>query len=136
MHGILTRANDDVLSVTFGGDVMTDWEIREQLFDDARFVAVAVAVAVVMLAIATRSVFLTVFALLQLLISFPIAYTLYRAGGDSSLTLIQVRATCTINSVSAFSASTGIQCTSIPTERAPSLLERTRREFISSGPQH
>lgn len=53
------------LRVTFGGDVMTDWEIRSQLLADSRWVAVAVAVAVLTLAFATRSLILTTFALLQ-----------------------------------------------------------------------
>jgi hypothetical protein len=44
---------------------MTDWEIRTQLLSDSRYVAIAVAVAAITLVVATRSVILTVFALLQ-----------------------------------------------------------------------
>ena len=66
IYDILVAVNRSPnLRVTFGGDVMTDWEIRTQLLSDSRFVAVAIAVAIFTLAIATRSVVLTTFALLQ-----------------------------------------------------------------------
>ena len=89
MYDILTAADEGPFRVTFGGDVMTDWEIRQQLLSDSRFVAIAIAIAIVMLAVATRSPFLTAFALLQILASFPIAYSLYAATGNTSLSIIQ-----------------------------------------------
>ena len=78
---------DDLL-ITFGGDVLTDWEIKRTLLSDARFVLISIAVAIVTLAIATRSIVLTIFGVLQILISFPIAYTFYYLGGHRGLTVI------------------------------------------------
>lgn len=89
MYDILTAADSGAFRVTFGGDVMTDWEIRQQLLSDLRFVAIAVGIAIIMLILATRSPVLTVFALLQILVSFPIAYTLYAGTGNTSLSVIQ-----------------------------------------------
>ena len=45
MYDILTAADDGEFRVTFGGDVMTDWEIRQQLLSDSRYVAIAIAIA-------------------------------------------------------------------------------------------
>ena len=68
---------------------MTDWEIRAQLLADARYVGISVLIATVMLAVATRSLGLAFFSLLQIAASFPIAYSLYYLGGDEDLTAIQ-----------------------------------------------
>eukprot|EP00892_Ulva_mutabilis_P011332 jgi/Ulvmu1/8571/UM045_0013.1 len=89
MYDILAAADTGEFRVTFGGDVMTDWEIRQQLLSDSRYVAIALAIAVVMLALATRSPVLTAAALLQIVASFPIAYSLYAATGNTSLSVIQ-----------------------------------------------
>lgn len=60
--------------------MMTDWEIGTQLLSDSRFVAVAVAIAVVSLALATRSVILTAFALIQVQPLLPDTRCLLRVG--------------------------------------------------------
>jgi predicted RND superfamily exporter protein len=88
---IYATFNDDEagqFEITFGGDVITDWEIRETLLHDARFVLLSIAIAVVTLALATRSLALTVFGILQVLLSFPIAYSFYYLGGHRDLTVI------------------------------------------------
>ena len=66
MYDILIAVNRSPnLRVTFGGEVMTDWEISTQLLSDSRWVAAAIAVAVGTLLLATRSVILSGFALIQ-----------------------------------------------------------------------
>jgi protein dispatched 3 len=89
MYQILEDGKDGNFKITFGGEVMTDWEIHKTLLMDARYVLISIAIAIVMLAIGTRSIFLTFFGLLQVLISFPISYSLYYLGGHRDLTIIQ-----------------------------------------------
>ena len=89
IHATLTAASDGNFRVTFGGEVMTDWEIRDTLLRDARFVLISLAIAIVMLLIGTRSPFLTLFGVVQIVVSFPLAYALYFVGGHSHITVIQ-----------------------------------------------
>jgi predicted RND superfamily exporter protein len=89
MSSVFKASQDAGFRIAFGGDVMTDREIREQVWSDARWVGISVLIAIVMLAVATRSASLTFFCLLQLAVSFPLSYTLYYAAGYQSLTFIQ-----------------------------------------------
>jgi protein dispatched 3 len=89
MWSIFKSSQDAGFRITFGGDVMTDWEIREQLLKDARWVGISLLVAVLMLAVSTRSAGLTFFCILQLAVSFPLSYALYYTAGYENLTVIQ-----------------------------------------------
>lgn len=70
MYNTLTAAQSDVLLINFGGEVMTDWEIKRELLHDVKYASYAAVVALIMLLIVTRSFFLTCVGLFQILVCF------------------------------------------------------------------
>ena len=69
----------DVLGVTFGGPIITEYEIVRALIQDVSLAGFGLAVvAVYMWAHMNGSVFLTLAGMFEIAISFPAAYFLYR----------------------------------------------------------
>jgi hypothetical protein len=70
---------DDTLGVTFGGPIITEYEIVRALYRDISLAGFGLAVvAIYMWAHMNGSVFLTLAGMFEIAISFPAAYFFYR----------------------------------------------------------
>ena len=74
MANILKEYRDDDFMINFGGEIMTDMEIKETMRHDALFVLLSAALVIILLAISTRSVFLTIAGTFQLLVRLTVFF--------------------------------------------------------------
>ena len=75
--GPLSRASTPALRVNFGGEFITAHEIQLELVHDATLVAGAVLSVFVYMVLYMRSIVLAAVGMLQILLSFPIAFVVF-----------------------------------------------------------
>ena len=77
---VLREASTDRVQVRFGGDGITEEEVLMTLLNDAMLSLISLTLVGTIMAIHTRSMFLTVAGLAQIILAFPMAYVIYAGG--------------------------------------------------------
>ncbi|XRB13341.1 hypothetical protein RI054_06g31780 [Pseudoscourfieldia marina] len=79
LYPFLKSQSDSDLAVYFGGEYLTEFEIRSELAKDAQWSMLGMCLVVLYMLLHTQSMFVTAAGVLQIAISYPISYFFYRS---------------------------------------------------------
>ncbi|KAJ8319852.1 hypothetical protein KUTeg_001439 [Tegillarca granosa] len=92
---ILSKASTDKVQVLFGGNEIFDYEVDNTFWNDLRLAIISAASIAVFMMILTSSLWLTLWGIVSICLSFPLAFFFYRV-------VCGIRALGILNGVAAF----------------------------------
>mmetsp|Transcript_9367 Transcript_9367/g.17549 ORF Transcript_9367/g.17549 Transcript_9367/m.17549 type:complete len:1290 (-) Transcript_9367:211-4080(-) len=78
LDGYLKQASNDAVLITYGGDYITDYQIRQALYKDLILSLAGFSSIAVYMCLHTGSLLITAAGMLEIIVSFPVAYFFHR----------------------------------------------------------
>mmetsp|Transcript_721 Transcript_721/g.2428 ORF Transcript_721/g.2428 Transcript_721/m.2428 type:complete len:877 (+) Transcript_721:207-2837(+) len=78
LYSHLKGLGEDGIRVNFGGEFITEHEIKQELYKDISYAAIGLVLVTLYLWWHTGSAFITTVGLFEILISYPVSYFMYR----------------------------------------------------------